>query len=383
MSQENRRFAIAALSLTGTIIGVGIFGVPYALSKSGAAIGLAYFLLLGGIQLLQHLFYAEAAIATEEPLRLAGLVGKYLGKGSRRIAALSLVCGYWGGMLAYMLVGGSFLHTLLNPWFGGGLFAYQVGWALAGAALVYFGLELIAKIDTAASVGLIVALLAILVAGLRSFDAANIVWAPGSDLFLPYGVILFSLSGLPAVLEMEDILKGEHAKYRAAVVWGTLAAVLLTAGFGYLVWGVTGTATTQDDAGALRAALGPAIGVIIAVFGFLAVATSFFATAINLQNMFEHDYGTGHFRAWFLTGSVPLAALFLGAKDFVPVVSFTGAVFGGITAVLVARLYVAVAQGGSVKEKRLNAPLWLAYASMIILAVGAAYQVLDTATRLW
>jgi hypothetical protein len=202
-------------------------------------------------------------------------------------------------------------------------------------------------------------------------------------LFLPYGVILFSLSGLPAILEMEELLGGNHRRYRLAVTVGSIAAVLLTAGFGFLVWAVTGVNTTQDAAGGLAAALGPGIVTLVATFGFLAVTTSFFATAINLQNTFEHDYKLKHGLAWFLTGSVPLAILVAGAKDFVPVVSFTGAVFGGITAFLVALLYVKIAKGGFVKEKKLGAPLWLAYASMAVLALGAAYETLTSASSLW
>lgn len=379
---ESKRFATAVLTLVGTIIGVGIFGVPYALAQSGVMIGLAYFAILGGIQLLQHLYYAEAAIATEEPLRLAGLVGKYVGPRAKQIAAVSLVCGFWGGMLAYMIVGGSFLHTLLSPFLGGEVFAYQLVWAVLGAATVYFGLDVIARIDTAATVGLIVALLAIFGLGLPHAEIANLSFMPGQDLFLPYGVILFSLSGLPAVLEMEELLGGNHRRYRLAITMGSIAAVLLTAGFGFLVWSITGSATTQDGAGGLAAAIGPGIVTLVAAFGFLAVATSFFATAINLQNTFEHDYGLKHGLAWFLTGSVPLAILLAGAKDFVPVVSFTGAVFGGVTAVLVALLYVKIAKGGFVKERKLGAPLWLAYASMAILIVGAAYETVTAAIGL-
>jgi len=97
------------MTLIGTIIGVGIFGVPYAISRVGVVVALIYFVVLGGIQLLQSLFYAEAAIVCDDKLRLIGLVGRYLGPRARHVAAASTVLGFWGGMVAYVVVGGSFV----------------------------------------------------------------------------------------------------------------------------------------------------------------------------------------------------------------------------------------------------------------------------------
>lgn len=383
MHSDTKRVILSITTLIGTVIGVGIFGVPYALSKAGLGIAIAYFVALGAIQLLQHLFYAEAAIATPGKLRLVGLTEKYLGPRAKHVAAVSTVLGFWGGMLAYMIVGGTFLHTLLSPYLGGDVFAYQAGWALVGAGAIFFGLGVISKIDFAATVGLVVALLMIFFASLPHVRAANLPAAFGSDLFLPYGVILFSLSGLPAITEMEDILKGRHKMYRFAIVIGTLMAAALTAVFGFVVWGVTGAATTQDAVSGLAAVLGPGISTLAVVFGFLAVATSFFATAINLQSTFEYDYKRSRFTAWVLTGAPPFLLLLAGTKDFVGIVSFSGAVFGGITAVLVALLYIAITKRGLVKEKPLGAPLWLAYVSIAILSVGAVYETLMAAKGLF
>lgn len=382
MRPDTRGLILATVTLIGTIIGVGIFSVPYALSQAGLGIGIAFFVVLGGIQLLQHLFYAEAAIACPDKLRLVGLTERYLGPRAKHAAAISTVLGFWGGMLAYMIVGGSFLHTILAPHFGGSVAAYQIGWALVGAGSVYFGLGFISKIDFVATLGLVGAMLLIFAAGAPEVQAVNLPWHVGKDLFLPYGVILFSLSGLPAITEMEDILGGRHKMYRLSVILGTVIATVLTAIFGFVVWGVSGTATTPDAVSGLAAVLGPRISALAAVFGFLAVATSFFATAINLQSTFQYDYKMPRFGAWLLTGGLPFVLLLAGIKDFVQIVSFSGAVFGGITAVLVALLYTAVKKRGLVKEKPLGAPLWLAYASIAVLSVGALYETLQAARGL-
>ncbi len=379
MTKENRQFVTAVATLVGTIIGVGLFGLPYALSQVGVGLALLYFVVLGGIQVLQHLFFAEAAIASGDPQRLPGLVARYIGPRAKRVAAVATVLGFWGGMLAYVIVGGTFLHTLLAPFLGGTVFTYQIGWAIVGACVIFFGLNVVARIDLFATIGLLAAMLLILGMSVPHVQADFLPWFVGADLFLPYGVILFSLTGLPVIPEMEDIFEGRHERYRLAIVVGTLIATVFTAAFGFLVWGLTGPATTGDAVAGIIGVLGARVGVTVAAFGFLAVATSFFATAINLQNTFEYDFKLPHLVAWFLTGGVPLAVFLLGAKDFVAIISFSGAVFGGITAVLVSMLYVAVTRQKAVTGKVLGVPLWVAYASMVLLAAGALIETIIAA----
>ncbi|MEY4723360.1 MAG: hypothetical protein RLZZ324_873 [Candidatus Parcubacteria bacterium] len=375
MKKETRNFAVATAMLIGTTIGVGIFGVPYAISQVGLWGALAYFIVLGGIQLLQQLFFAEAAIATPEKLRLVGLVEKWLGRRYKHLATVTAVLGFWASMLAYMIVGGSFLHVLFGPLVGGSEFAYQVGWGLLGACLTWFGLKVVSRIDFFVTCGMIILMFVILAACLGHFDAANLIGFTGHDLFLPYGVILFSLGGLPAITEMEDIFEGKHRSYRTSVVTGTMVAGVLTAVFGFAVWGATGAGVSRDAVSGLAVVLGSRIHLIAAAFGFMAVYASFFGSAVTLQETFEYDYKASHFTAWMMTGSVPLALVLAGNKDFVSIVSFSGAVFGGITAVLVACLYVAVTRKGAVKKHPLGAPLWLAYVSIAALSLGAAYEV--------
>lgn len=382
MKIEDKRFLLATTTLVGTIIGVGVFGIPYAFSRVGLAVAVAYVLLLGGIQLLQHLFYAEAAIACPEPLRLVGLTGKYLGPRAKVAALVSIVLGFWGGMLAYMIAGGTFLHVLLAPYLGGSEFTYQVVWSLTAASLVYFGLDFIVRVNTAATVGLLVAMGAIFAVGLPHVRAVNMPLFDVRDWFLPYGVVLFSLSGLTAVLEMEDILKGEHARYRLAVTLGTVIAAVMTAAFGIIVWGVTGPSTTPDAVAGLRTAIGPGIATLAAVFGFLAIATSFFSTSINLQNTFQFDHKLSRPVAWLLTGGPPFILFLFGAKDFIAVIGFTGAVFGGITSALVALLYVAVTTKKQLKGKPLGVPIWVAYLSIAVLSAGALYEAGGTVMKL-
>ena len=381
MSKETKQFFIAIAALIGTIIGVGVFGVPYALSQIGVGLGIVYFLVLGGIQLLQHLFFAEAAITCPDKLRLPGLTERYLGRHARFIATISITLGHWGGMLAYIIVGGQFLFVLFSPFFGGSLMLYQFLWSILGASILFFGLNFVSKIDFFATVGLLLTMMAIIVLGLPHVQAPHLILFTGKDFILPYGVIFFALSGLPAVLEMEDILEGNHKNYRLAVTIGTLVATLLTAIFGFVVWGVVGPAITKDAMNGLQEILGGGVMRFIALFGFLAVATSYFGTGIHLQDSFQYDAKMSKFFSWLLTIGVPFVVFLFGVKNFITIISFSGAVFGGITAILVALLYIVITRKKLVSEKPLGAPLWLAYVSIVVISCGALYEIIATLTK--
>ncbi|MEY4744503.1 MAG: hypothetical protein RL272_448, partial [Candidatus Parcubacteria bacterium] len=119
-----------------------------------------------------------------------------------------------------------------------------------------------------------------------------------------------------------------------------------------------------------------------AVFGLCSVTSAFFSVSMNLQNSFRYDFKFGRATAWLATAAVPFALFLMGAKDFVSIVSFTGAVFGGITAALVALLYVAVTDSGLVKERRLGIPVWLAYLVIVMLSAGALIEAGTTAMRI-
>ena len=60
----SKNFCGATATLIGTIVGVGIFGVPYVVAKSGFLLGLLFLFGLGGVALLLHLFYGEIVLRT-------------------------------------------------------------------------------------------------------------------------------------------------------------------------------------------------------------------------------------------------------------------------------------------------------------------------------
>jgi len=114
-----------ALSIfVGTIVGVGIFGLPWIAYKSGFFVLLFYFLFLGAVAIVVHLMLGDVILGTSTKHRFPGYVKEYLGSFWSKIALLAVCFGLFGAQLAYLVVGGGFLENLLSPYVGGNLLIY-------------------------------------------------------------------------------------------------------------------------------------------------------------------------------------------------------------------------------------------------------------------
>ena len=136
-------YAIATLS--GTIIGVGLFSLPYITFKVGFWVMLGYFLVLGALVILVHLFFGELALKTPDFKRLPGFAKFHLGPWGEKAAVISTILGIFGAILAYLIVGGEFLTELMGPIFGGGNLFWTIVYFLAGAILIFFGIKEIGR----------------------------------------------------------------------------------------------------------------------------------------------------------------------------------------------------------------------------------------------
>ena len=201
---------------------------------------------------------------------------------------------------------------------------------------------------------------------------------------LPYGVLLFALSGLPAVSEMVMIAKGDKQIVRRSILWGSGIATVLTLLFGVAVAGVSGLGTSQDAVTSFAAVIGPAALPVLALFGLFAVATTYFTVGLHVRETFELDFGFNRSTAWLIAAMVPFALYLISNQNFIRVVEFTGAIFTGGTAVIVAALYVNVKNKRRIpaREALPIATVW-AYLVVAVLVTGAAYKVGRSIAEAW
>lgn len=328
-------FLRATATLSGMIIGVGIFGVPYVASKYGLDTVLFWIVILGGVSLTLSLFYGQIVMHTPGRHRLAGYVSRYFGKNWKRPILILDILRSWGLQIAYLIVGGTFLCALLKPYFGGDVFFYSVILFACVALVTFFGTRMLGQVEFLMTGFLVLAMFAVSFKGLAHFNIQNFILGNANNFFAPYGVVMVALSGVAAIPELWDITHRKPRVFQASIIVGTLIPVLVTALFALGVVGASGINTSKEAIMGLEISLGPNIVMLGALAGFLAVITSYFVIALYLQETLRYDFLVKHTPAWFFATAIPLVLFVVGMQDFIAIVDIVGSIFMGLEGLLI------------------------------------------------
>src|SRR3989344_1912617 len=112
----NRRLIYAVSILVGTIIGVGVFGIPFVFAKAGFLTGLFFLIGVWLLVTVLYLAYGEVVLRTGTHHQLVGYANKYIGNRGKNFALLATFFGMCGGMLVYLIVIGVFWVNVLGFW---------------------------------------------------------------------------------------------------------------------------------------------------------------------------------------------------------------------------------------------------------------------------
>lgn len=361
----------AAAMLLGTVVGAGIFGVPYAIVRGGTIPAIVSFVFVGFVVIFFYLLYGEVILRTKTRHRLPGFAERYLGAWGKRIATISSVVGVYGVLTAHGILGGIFLQAVIGPYLGGGARMWGVIYFFIVTIITYFGLGVVARVESALTVSFLI--LIALITGWALLEAqGKALLQPGSgDIFLPYGVIFFSLLGSTAIPQMRDALGSRTRLLGWTMVWTLLVAIVGTALFAFAVVGVSGGATSQDALQGLVGALGSRVIVIGSVIGLLTVATTSFAVALYLREVYQYDFKIKKSFAWILVVAVPLALYLAVSPSFINTLAVTGAFMGGLDGILIALMHRrAIMHGDRIPEYHITAPRIMSDALIIIFALG-------------
>lgn len=373
----NRKFLYAIATLIGTIVGAGIFGIPYGVVQSGFWIGLFYILVLGVVSLLLHLLLGEVVCRTQEKHRLVGYAEKYLGKKGKISVTISDVFGIYGALLAYLILVGKFSSVIFSSLFGDSLLVYSLVFFGLFAIFIFFDLKLVAPGEFLMSLFLLAVIGVIIFVGFPYIDFINFSNLKINDVFLVYGVILFAMAGGTAVPEIKEILKKNSHQYKKAIIYGTLIPLILYLVFTFVVIGVTGTRTTQEAMDGLVNAVGGRVIMLGAIFGLLAVITSFLVLGLYLKKMFWYDYKLNRHLAWFLVCIIPLILFVFGLRSFITVIGIVGSFSIGFSGIIIGLLYKrAKTKGDREPEYSLKVPELVRYILMGIFTLGIVYQII-------
>lgn len=378
--EGTRRFINGVSLMTGTIIGVGLFGLPYVAARAGLLTTAVHVMVLSGVAFLAAAMYAEVVTRSPQRMRLPGYVGRYLGKRWRRVAVGSNTLGLFGALVAYVIVGGHFFAGVLQPYLGGPTFAYVAAYYLAGFIVIAVGQRAVVGIEVALLV-VFFFLLAWLVAQVAPLQQWQ-HWAGGSfkDLLLPYGVALFSVWGVAIVPEVIDEVGQRHRQLVPAVLGVSTALAALT----YLVFtaaivGVTGPQTSVEGIAGLTTALPPHSLSVLYAFGIITTFTSFISLGGLLHKVTWYDLGWPRAAALAAVAAVPGLFVFAPKAAFITVIGLTGAVALGVDACLIFCAYRRLRGRPHLLPPIPRAVSWLL---ALLLAAGVAAE-LGNFTAAW
>ena len=372
MDERKREIFKAISTLSGTIIGVGFFSLPYILSKVGIFTLIFYFLFLGSLVILVHLFFGELAILTPDLKRLPGFASYHLGKFAGKVALFSAIFGTYGTLLAYLIIGGNFLKNLFFPILKDFDLVFTFLYFLLALVFIFFGINLISKVEFLDCILFLLILILILVFGQKFFNFKNLFSIPKlQDLFLPYGPILFSLWGASMIPEVEEILKKNKKDLKKVIFVSVLISALFYFLFAVLVCGILGDQTSEDAISGFEKIFAKKISKILFLFGTVTTFTSFVALGLTLQKVFWYDLKIEKNLSFALATFPPFILFLFGFNRFLPVISLVGGFFLGIDGILILLMYHKKLKTQKSKVKSL-----LVYFLISILLVGVVYKII-------
>lgn len=360
---------LAGASLVGTIIGAGIFGLPFAVSQSGVLTALFYFVLLSFVVLALHLFYGEVVLRTEGRHQFTGYVKKYLGNKPKKAMLFATILGSVGALLVYVILAGEFFNTIFPNILP--LFNWSLFFCLFLAFFVFLDIKSIALLELLMGLALFAVFFLLFIFCLPKINAANYTFFNAKQFFLPFGILLFSLVGWHAIPEIMDIIDNkQHLKKIISVSF--LLCVFIYLLFAFLIAGVSGVLTTEHVFEGLRSFLGNKIIILGSAIGILAVATSFLLTANYLKHTLKYDCRLPGSIAFGLTIFAPLLLFIIGFRQFALVVGVVGSFMGLAEGAAIALIYQkAKTRGERIPEYSLKFGKPAVYFIIAILFFGA------------
>lgn len=321
---------LASSALIGTIIGAGFLGIPYVVMKSGFIPGMLIMLLVFTIMAITKLYFGEVVLRTNSIHQETGYAEKYLGKKGKILMFLSMIFGIYAALLAYLIAEGQSLSFLF---YGNILHQFQLGllfW-LVLSGITYFGIKALKKGDSIGVILIYVMIISISVLLWNKIDSSNLTYANWSNMFVPFGVILFSFLGYSAIPEVRRIIGEEGALMKRTIWTANIITLICYFIFTLVVLGVKGSSTPQIATLSL--------GKPFILLGMITMFTAYLSISIALMDTFTFDLHKSKNKAWMYTISVPLILFiileFFKSADFIKIINLGGILSGGLAAILI------------------------------------------------
>ena len=325
----NKKFWATTFTLTGTIIGAGILGLPYVFAKSGFLVGLFWLIVLGAVMIFVNLALGEITLRTRGKHQLAGYAEKYLGKWGKRAMLISVTFGIYSALTAYLIGEGESLAKLIPGNIPPIIFGIMF-WLLM-TLLLKEGLKGLKKIETWGVIAIIAIILGIFARFAPTINTSNLMTWNIPNFAIPIGVVMFALLGFTSIPELRQEIKGQEKLLKRAIIIGSLIPIALYIIFSATFIGVLGSSITE----VATLSFGP----LMTILGIFTMLTSYFVLSFSLNDTFKFDVKTNKKTRFLLTSMIPLALYVLMIQfefvGFALILGVGGVISGGLTGILI------------------------------------------------
>lgn len=360
----NKNAFLGVILLAGTIIGAGIFSLPFIFSKIGLLAGLAYLFFFTIVYGLVHLMYARILEKQEANHQFFYLAHKYFPRSLANLASFAIIGELIFVLLVYLVLAPAFFQYVWPaPW----LILMLVFW-LASSIFIFVRSKVMAWAD--------------LISILCMFGIIGLVFWVGrgqmlavplfqkldfSLLLLPFGPLLFSLAGRPAIHKIMELRQRSdgHFPLKSVIFWGTAIPSLVYLFFIVSVLRLQPAPT--DDVFTGLAFLPSWVLLSLGLMGLLSLWDSYFMIGANLKDLLLFDLKYPRWLVYVLVLFLPLALYFSGLQNFLLVIGLAGGLFLALEGVFVGAMWRRVFPD--------HRGSWIVWPLGLIFTLAIAYEI--------
>lgn len=363
ISNEIKSFFI----IVSTIIGLGVFALPYVFFKSGYFFIFWLFFWFGAFFVL-HLIWGEILLQSKENHNLPGLASIYLSPKIKHLVWFSDFFGLLGVFLVYFIALVKFWHLIFpmaDPFF------IKLIFALFNVYFLFKNFNIFANLETVLglAIGFIFILISLNLLPSFNFENVKITFNQGFEPFLPYGVILFALAGTSALPLVYDLIGKNKKSYLKVNFFSLLFIIILYLIYVFSVIGTVGVGVSEESLKSLTSYL-PKLFLILAIV-LVTLNIMFVDMAFYLKRGLIFDYNFSPKMANFLITISIFILIFLRANEIVPVINFISSIFLGFNLLITCLIYL------NLKEKLyFKISKYLVIILILVFSFGIVYELL-------
>lgn len=358
--------------LVGTIIGVGVFALPFVFFQAGFLLGAIELFLLTLAVLAIHLMYGDVALSTDRPHQLPGYASLYLGEKWKRPVTFISTLGLLGALIAYVILGGSFVENLAQYLFGSAMPGIGFLLFLILGFIVFFYDRLMAvEVESVLTLFLIATLALLVTLGFQSGETKPLFEVRLDNFALPYGVILFALAGTSVIPRVRQVLPGNGGGLGGVIIFGTLIPAFLYFLFAASVIMASAPMVSRESVSGLIATLGPGVVALGSLVGVLATVTSYIGVGLTFKSLLRDDSKFSPVMAWLVVSLLPPSLVLFGISDYIRVIGLMGTFMVGVEGLLIIKIWRSLPAPRIFRKSFAGS----SYVLAAVFALGVLYEV--------